>query len=179
MTTKQQRIERMEAELAALKAEVEAESHPEPQVGEVRRAPTGGFHCQSGSDGVWRYITHCGCGNPLPAQRACADYPIIGQMADILAHWKATKGRPTITPKVGDDRPDISHNSVWKMRNGELVVVHHSDHHQWRCWRPANGPAVLANHRRNFRGEEGPDYELVEYIGQLEDLVAIALGGQK
>ena len=180
MITKQQRIAAMEAELAALKAEVESESHPEPQVGEVRESPNDGYPCQLGDDGVWRWITSPLCGERVGAMARCADYPIIGQMEDILAHWKATKGRLPIAPKVGEDRPDITHNSVWRMRNGELVVaVHHWDHYYWNRGRLENGPTVISRHSRNCRGDAGPDYELVEYIGQVEDLVAIALGDQK
>ena len=187
MTTKLDRIAAMEkelaatvAELAALKTEVEAESHPDPQVGEVRENPIGGFPCQLGSDEVWRYITPGGCGMPLPAQRACADYPIIGQINDILAHWKATKGRLPITPKTGEDRPDITQNSVWRMRDGKPMVIQNHTHGRLSTWRPARSLRIITSYNaRDFRGDGVLDYELVEYIGQLEDIVSFVLGGKR
>jgi len=87
------------------------------------------------------------------------------------------KDYPLITPKTGEDRPDITHNSVWRLRNGEVVIARANVYGHWSGWNRQTRPMlIIARSDRDFRGDDGPEYELTEYIGQLEDLVSLVLG---
>jgi hypothetical protein len=65
--------------------------------------------------------------------------------------------------------PALDNNQLWRTESGEVVLVKGDSVVQF-SWMTSER-TVLACHSHDHAGDEGPEHALVEYLGDVEDIL--------